>query len=118
MAGRLTLPAVFLLLLAACLPVSGEIRISDDSGRPVVLEHAAQAAFVDREAGPVPAVDGDGALGDFHACEGAEQGRLAGTVGPDDAQRRTVRDLEAHVLGGDDSSVAFGQAGDGQQGSV
>lgn len=42
MAGRLTLPAVFLLLLAACLPVSGEIRISDDSGRTVVLEHAAR----------------------------------------------------------------------------
>ena len=42
MARRLTLPAAFLLLLAACLPVSGEIRISDDSGRTVVLEQAAR----------------------------------------------------------------------------
>lgn len=42
MAGRLTLPAVLILLLAACLPASGEIRISDDSGRTAVLEQAAR----------------------------------------------------------------------------
>jgi len=41
-ARRLTLPAVLVLVLASCFSASGEIRVSDDSGRTVVLEQAAR----------------------------------------------------------------------------
>lgn len=42
MARRLTFPFLLILLFAACLPASAGIRISDDSGRTVVLEQAAR----------------------------------------------------------------------------
>ena len=82
--------------------------------QPDILERAAHpqgGAFVDLGARDVAALEPDAALvGPVEAGDDVERRRLAGAVGPDDADDLPLAGPEAHVAGGLDAAEADGAA--------